>query len=115
MMQREAQHDVDMLHRTIDGKAYLNLPSGVNWSEYFPLRTEWNKSRILEDGLKQGSKRVTVDMTDFLFASSNCQESYAHSLKVLEWGIAMDCRPGITSETSYPLNLKGTPFRLGDW
>jgi hypothetical protein len=100
------------LHRTSGGNGYLTLPSDDNWSEYYPLRTQWMKLRILEGGLKWGSLRVTVDMTDFTFASHNGKTSINHGKQSMAWGSAEDCRPEENFESSFALNLVGTPFAL---
>jgi hypothetical protein len=100
------------LHRTSDGGAYLNLPSGgVNWSEYYPLKSDWFKIRILEVGLTIGSQNVTVDLTDSTFADHNNNTSFHHDKTEYKWGGAADCRGG-AAESAFSLNLKGTPFGL---
>ena len=81
-----------------------------NWSEYYPLKTTWEKLRIA--GTPQvGDTTVAIDLTDLSYASSNGQTSNHHDLTSLEWGIGADCRS--SSQTSpFRLNLEGTPFRV---
>ena len=93
-----------------DDKYYINLPPIDNWSQYYPLRTTWQKLRVQGEILR-GQTQVYVDLTDTTYATSNGRTSHTRSLTHVPWGVAKDCRGG-GNTSGYHLSLHGTPFRL---
>ena len=93
-----------------EGNYYLNLNETVNWSEYYPSRTSWEKARFVKRP-EPGDTSVLLYNDDYTFASWNGEYSVGHNFSAMPWGIAMDCRCcGL--ESSFSFDLISTPFQI---